>query len=203
MILATISTPDEAPHIGPSYGHSDIINKEVPRSSLDVRIVKFSKFSIGYSDSLKMPIWADYILTRYMVKTKAKMQRKSKPFNSPGARKETDFIASGFDRGHMVPFSAMHHNKKAGLETFSMYNIIPQVPYLNRSVWKVLENQAQKLASKFGCVSVLINNEFTGETVITGRGVILPVPTKQTMLVLDCDGKILLTASVNNQNYIQ
>lgn len=201
MITTTYSNSDYEPRIGPSYSQTFNIDQEPPRGSQDVRIVKFSKFSIGYSDSLQMPIWASYDLTRYMVKTKAKLRRKTKPYNSPGARKEQDFIGSDYDRGHMVPFSAMHHNKKAGYETFSMYNIVPQIPFLNRSIWKVLENQAQSMALKYGCVTVLINNDFEGEVVTTARGISLPVPTKQTMIVTDCDGEILFETTTSNENF--
>lgn len=50
-----------------------------------------------------------------------------------------DYIGSGYDRGHMAP-AGNHMSSKNSFEfTFFMTNMTPQLPEVNRYVWKELE----------------------------------------------------------------
>lgn len=53
--------------------------------------------------------------------------------------KPTDYNNSGFDRGHMVPASDFSYSQEALNSTFTMANMCPQSPQLNKGLWARLE----------------------------------------------------------------
>ena len=53
--------------------------------------------------------------------------------------KPTDYNNSGFDRGHMIPAADFAVTQEALQSTFSMTNIAPQSPQLNKGLWAKLE----------------------------------------------------------------
>ena len=166
-------------------------------TSDDIRVVNFDNFTIGFSDSLRMPLWAFYKMTDEMATAPKKVSRSSL-YQSEGSRSSNDFTGSGYDRGHLVPFAAMDFSAESAKETFSMYNIVPQTPFVNRGIWSSLENQVTKLAEKLGCIYVNIDADFQGDYVITTKDVNLPVPRYMTMYVYDCDGVLVQKYKVKN-----
>jgi endonuclease G, mitochondrial len=67
----------------------------------------------------------------------------------------TDYNATGFDRGHMCNSKDRTKTAKDNSETFSMANMEPQTPDLNRQVWKRLEDDSRKLAQKGNTLFIL------------------------------------------------
>ena len=59
-----------------------------------------------------------------------------------------DYKRSGYDRGHLCPAADMSFNAKAMSETFYMSNMSPQVPMVNREIWKELEEHVRNRARK-------------------------------------------------------
>ena len=55
---------------------------------------------------------------------------------------------SGFDRGHLVNSQSMARMYKASCETFTMCNIAPMTPQLNRYDWVKLENLVEVESEK-------------------------------------------------------
>ena len=53
--------------------------------------------------------------------------------------KPTDYNNSGFDRGHMIPAADFAVTQEALQSTFTMTNIAPQSPQLNKGFWAKLE----------------------------------------------------------------
>jgi endonuclease G, mitochondrial len=54
--------------------------------------------------------------------------------------KPSDYSASGYDRGHLVPAADRFANADLLAETFLMTNIVPQTSSLNRYPWEQLES---------------------------------------------------------------
>lgn len=61
-----------------------------------------------------------------------------------GSAKPSDYVKSGYDRGHLCPAGDMTQSVEAMSETFYMSNMSPQVPGFNRGIWKSLEEQVRK-----------------------------------------------------------
>lgn len=66
-----------------------------------------------------------------------------------------DYKSSSYDRGHMCPALDRSANLQAMMSTFTMSNIAPQVPRLNRGAWKQTENFCRSAALLYDSVSVL------------------------------------------------
>jgi len=84
-------------------------------------------------------------------------------FNAPPEVKVTHqtYTNSGYDRGHLISNDFFNFNKTLSEETFSVYNICPQLPSFNQgkngyNAWKDLENATEKAyANAFGRVYVI------------------------------------------------
>lgn len=90
----------------------------------------------------KIPIWTSYLLTPpnalgCLPRTNAFMADNSLP---KGKRAEIkDYAGSGYDIGHVAPDGDMSFNQRAEYESFLLTNMYPQLPGLNRGIWKLLE----------------------------------------------------------------
>lgn len=108
-------------------------------------LVNYS-YAVGYSEELKIPMWAVYRLGnkrddventnwerpyRFIVDTRTETQVTHEDYNN-------NF---GFDRGHLAPNAAMReqYGHMAQMETYFMTNICPQHRDLNRGIWMNLE----------------------------------------------------------------
>lgn len=64
-----------------------------------------------------------------------------------GQRAEpSDYAKSGYDQGHMVSNADLSFSVQAQKESFLMTNMSPQLPGLNRGVWKLLETSTRAWA---------------------------------------------------------
>jgi len=72
-----------------------------------------------------------------------------------GQRAElADYAKSGYDMGHVAPDGDMSFDQQAEFESFLLTNMMPQLPGLNRGIWKLLETNVRGWASQ-------TNNTFT------------------------------------------
>tara|TARA_B110000977_G_C10996665_1_gene462157 strand:- start:111 stop:650 length:540 start_codon:yes stop_codon:yes gene_type:complete len=89
-------------------------------------------------------------LSRDKVKFHADNRLLSKDRVSPYSYKKT-----GFDRGHLAPNGSFNYDKDAQYSTFTMANMTPQYPKLNRYAWSKAERYSRVIATKLGNVNVL------------------------------------------------
>lgn len=71
-----------------------------------------------------------------------------------------DYIRSGYDRGHLSSDASFDYSAESLHETYSMSNIAPQTPTLNRNVWIKSEKYERLVAKKLGSLWVINNVEF-------------------------------------------
>lgn len=60
----------------------------------------------------------------------------------------SDYIGSNYDKGHLADAKDFTFDDKMEVDTFSMTNMTPQVPGLNRGGWKWLETSTRYYAIK-------------------------------------------------------
>ena len=60
----------------------------------------------------------------------------------------SDYLNSGFDRGHLCPSGDRDASTQDNDATFLMTNIVPQAPNHNRGVWADLESYCRKVAAE-------------------------------------------------------
>ncbi len=89
-----------------------------------------------------------------------------------------DYRRSGFDRGHMTPSGDMP-DAAAQDQSFSLANVVPQTPELNRGIWEGVESAVRHLAGRQGELFLVTGPAFGGEQLksIGPDGVLVPSST--------------------------
>ena len=104
-------------------------------------IVRHTYYTLSFNSRHKQANWVYYTLElegKERVAERTDRFREDKKVPS-GSAKPSDYIKSGYDRGHLCPAADMAHSAEAMEETFLMSNISPQLPVFNRGIWKSLE----------------------------------------------------------------
>lgn len=112
------------------------------------------RYSVGYSASLKFPLWTFYVLTAQQLR--APKVKRAGSFSARYAitARSKEFTHSGYDRGHLVPAASMAFSHSAMKQSFDMMNVSAQVPGFNRGIWKKAEEKTRCLARQYGKVEV-------------------------------------------------
>lgn len=151
-------------------------------------------FVINYNPAWGSAYWVAECVTAADLKGKAK--RKGIAFFADPELPESlavtpkDYTGSGFDRGHLAPAGDMVRSKAAMKASFSMANMHPQYPDLNRQSWRLLEEAVRDsiLAKGKGWVVTgqLIGQfpKWIGKT----HRVVVPDFSFKAVLLLDEDG---------------
>ena len=135
----------------------------------DAVFLCFDGFSVLYSPVSRTPLWAAEYLTpsRLMIaKSLDRIDNFHEEFRLSANMQATlsDYSGSGFDRGHLAPNADMS-SRNQQFESFSLANIVPQAPELNRGSWAELEKQVRTNVFDYGSAYVVTGVTFTGATV--------------------------------------
>jgi endonuclease G, mitochondrial len=148
----------------------------------------FRAYAVLYSGITRTPLWVAEHLTQLSVADARKVRRVN-AFHpeerlSPADRAElSDYARSSFDRGHMAPSGDMP-DEAAQAESFSLANMVPQAPKLNRGMWEGVESAMRDLAMQDGEIYVVTGPLFQGSNLQALRGRVL-VPTDTFKAVYD------------------
>ncbi len=98
-------------------------------------------YSLGYSEEHEQAAWVYYHLTPPMVSGAASRSDNFRPDPKVSTLSAvlSDYVGSGYDRGHLCPAASMSLNAESMSESFFMSNMSPQEPSFNRGRWKQLE----------------------------------------------------------------
>lgn len=146
-------------------------------------------FAVSSSSVTRGALWSAERLTRASVDA-ARRTRRENRFHSdarlpPGGRAElSDYARSGLDRGHMSPSGDMP-TSQAQQQSFSLANMIPQAPALNRGSWERIESAVRRLARRRGELYVVTGPVFTGTQVNTIGDNRVLVPTATWKAIYD------------------
>lgn len=114
-------------------------------------LVRHTYYTLSYNEKFEQANWVYYSLTDSMVLNGG--EERSNKFKMDkmvvtGSAKSSDYIKSGYDRGHLCPAADMGFDPVAMEESFMMSNISPQKPDFNRGIWKELETKVRGWAKK-------------------------------------------------------
>ncbi|WP_130945748.1 DNA/RNA non-specific endonuclease [Klebsiella quasipneumoniae] len=123
------------------------LNDNPPAIQYDQEIC-FTQFSVLYSDKLKDPVISAQHLTADDVKGSLQLKRKDAFHSEPKVPKQfestqKDYHLSGYDIGHMTA-AGDAGSAQEQFETFSLANMTPQLPDLNRKAWRLMEVSVRK-----------------------------------------------------------
>jgi DNA/RNA endonuclease G (NUC1) len=171
----------------------------------DIQILDKTKsgFIVGYSPSLRHPVWVAYRVSATTNSVPPPRPRDFKP--DPATRNAPlgkDYAKSGYDRGHMAPNLAIatRYGKSAQLQTFLTSNICPQRPGLNQGPWCNLEFRISELwPARFGEVWILTGAISDPNGKRLPSGVDIPTAFYQVVLARD-NGRLRAFATLMPQN---
>ncbi len=83
--------------------------------------------------------------------------------------KYSDYTNSGYDRGHLAPDASFDWSKESLEATYSLANIIPQVPEVNQKTWVKVENYARDKAVELGEVNILNLVKYSSNPKVIGE----------------------------------
>lgn len=158
-----------------------------PRLAPGSRLLCFAGFAVLHSAATRTPLYAAEHLTAASVTAARSTPRESEFHAEPRLPQHeradlADYARSGFDRGHMAPSGDMP-GADAQYESFSLANIVPQSPRLNRGMWEGIESDIRSLAVESGALYVVTGPVFQGAALATvGR---VGLPTHLFKAVLD------------------
>ena len=148
----------------------------------------YKAYGVLFSGVTRTPLWSAERLTSAAVDAARGIDRVDEfhpdDHLSPDDRSELrDFRRSGFDRGHMTP-SGDEPTPDAQAESFSLANIVPQAPALNRGKWSAIESAVRAMAERSGVVYVVTGPLFEGEQLATiGGRVVVPTSVFKAVYV--------------------
>lgn len=127
----------------------------------------------------KIPVWVSYTLTPQNALGCVKRSNGFAPDQSlpKGKRAElADYAKSGYDIGHVAPNGDMSFDNQAELESFLLTNMYPQLPGLNRGIWKLLETATRGWAVQRGHTLVVYVGAIygAGDKTIGANQVVVP-----------------------------
>jgi endonuclease G len=133
-------------------------------------------YLVAYDAQAKIPVYVSYTLTPpnaigCVARTDAFVADQS----VPNGATPSDYVGTGYDKGHAVPDGDLSWDQQVEYESFLMTNMYPQAGSLNRGIWKLLETSVRGWA-------VQTNQSYTtyvgaiygaGDKTI-GNGVVVP-----------------------------
>ena len=151
----------------------------------------FDEYAVGYSATSRTPLWSaeDLTAAQLAVHVPRKDDFHAEAQLPAEARAEiADYSRTGFDKGHMTPADD-ESTPEAERQSFSLANMVPQNPKLNRGLWARIEKTVRDLAERDGQVYAVTGPIFADSSVVPdGR---VRVPSETFKAIDDPNGKIL------------
>jgi len=123
------------------------------------QIVDKEFFEVCYDYSLKVATSVAYTLEGDLVNELNIQQRpqfyEELTIDEPYRAKNSDYKGSGYDRGHLAPDASFDWSEESLEATYSLANVIPQVPEINRYTWSKVEKYARDKAVDLGKIDVI------------------------------------------------
>ena len=146
---------------GTSAGGSDAMSRiEIPYRLEDSEseIIEHMGYTLSYNNDYRVPNWVAYELLETEVLTGYRSREDEftpDPLVKGRQAYDRDYVASGYDRGHMAPAADMRWSSQTMKECFYLSNVCPQNHNLNSGAWNDLEKQVRYEARYYKSVWVV------------------------------------------------
>ncbi|MBI4907373.1 MAG: DNA/RNA non-specific endonuclease [Acidobacteria bacterium] len=154
MLLTTLLLTIETLNAQP--GRFGLPACDAPDQQLAIR----TAFTLCLSNTHKVPVWAAYQLTPEMLTTAAPRRHFRRDPELTSSATDVDYKNSGFHRSHVVPARDLAASPQALRESYFLSNTVPQLPELNMSAWRKIENDIRKLAAQSDSLIILTGTLF-------------------------------------------
>ena len=138
---------------------NQIIDKEIYKICYDYKMkgAKFVSYKL-YGDLVNK----NNIKKRFSFYTEKNLKKQYRSHTK-------DYTGTGYDRGHLANDGSFDYDNKILRKTYSMANIIPQAPNVNRKSWIKAEKYERQIAVKLENVNVLNGVIYTKNPKRIGR----------------------------------
>ncbi|MEI6277343.1 MAG: DNA/RNA non-specific endonuclease [Prolixibacteraceae bacterium] len=142
---------------------ASIPHLEIPKTLTSDQIVHHTAYTLNYSEPNEQAQWVAYLLTKEHVSNKV-AKRTNKfiidPLVSTGSANNSDYLKSGYDKGHLAPAGDMSWSSIAMAESFYFSNMSPQTPAFNRGIWNKLEAKVRDWAIEYDSLYIVVGGIF-------------------------------------------
>ena len=149
-----------------------------------VTVVETEHFTVGYSEELEQPLWAEYTV----LCPNGTASRSGMDFyehEEIHTSDDEDYVNNVWDKGHLAPAAAFSCDKEMLRSTFTYLNSALQHQSLNRGTWNRLEGFERDLANFF-MVNVRIDVIFDENSQVLETGATVPSAFRK---IIKFDGK--------------
>ncbi len=115
-------------------------------------------YALSYSRDRAIPNWVAWRVTKADMSDLQRQDSFRPDDRLPAGWKRvtpTDYVGSGYDKGHVCPNADRDGSPEAMASTFLMTNMIPQTPDLNRGPWEKLEAYLRTLVKRGSDVYII------------------------------------------------
>lgn len=119
-------------------------------NSSDDILIKRDQYVLSYNVDMNIANWVSWDLNKdWFGDAERQTTFKTDPDLPHGAYKvkTSDYVNSGYDRGHMTRSECRTRSTEDNKATFYLSNILPQTPKLNQRLWKNLEDYCNDLCN--------------------------------------------------------
>lgn len=178
----------------------NLIGLEIPFMADDSNVIEHMGYTVSYNSDYRIPNWVAYELQDAELYGDLDRAEKFSPDPLQKGRQayDSDYVGSGYDRGHMAPAGDMKWSTQAMEESFYLTNVCPQNHNLNAGVWNDLEKKVRQEARYYGklwvvCGPIVGSNRYG----TVGRNkVVVPDSFFKALLAQNKDGKYVSVAFV-------
>jgi endonuclease G len=108
------------------------------------KIVNFTYITISYNQDNNIPNYVGECLTYDRTLGTIPRNQRFKSYPAITSIKHETYTGTGYDRGHMAPAADFKSTSEGMNDSFSILNVAPQLPRLNRQYWEKLEAFVRK-----------------------------------------------------------
>ncbi len=178
----------------------NLIGLEIPFMADDVNVIEHMGYTVSYNSEYRIPNWVAYELQESELYGDLDRAEKFSPDPLQKGRQayDSDYVGSGYDRGHMAPAGDMKWSTQAMEESFYLTNVCPQNHNLNSGVWNDLEKKVRQEARYYGklwvvCGPIVGSNRYG---TVGQNKVVVPDSFFKALLAQNKDGKYVSVAFV-------
>ncbi|MBL8916536.1 MAG: DNA/RNA non-specific endonuclease [Archangium sp.] len=148
-----------------------------------------SQLVVSYDTTRKIPNWSAWKLesANFGSASRATSFRVDPLLGTAPQARDSDYVGSGFDRGHLCPSADRTASDADNDATFFLTNVVPQTHASNAGPWLDLEDEARQLANAGKKLLIIAGPVFAANPSSIGTGVPVPSATWKVVIVTNGD----------------
>jgi endonuclease G len=181
------TSPAGGAPVSPNVALGDPSDATADASNRNNYLLVKPQYVLSYNDERGGPNWVSWRLVASDIGDVERQDNFHPEQSLPaGFRRVTpnDYTGTGFDRGHVCNSKDRTATPEDNSETFSMANMLPQTPDLNRQVWESLESYSRTLAQKGNQLFIFAGGYGSAKTIGKSNKVTVPTNCWKIILVL-------------------